>query len=465
MATTLKQGVEIVNESLSTLGYEYQIDTTDSSTMTAGLEAIGAYAPSQRNAIMEQMNIILQQRNYGVMFDASKNKFRTFLVGMEENGFGIEDVFHCLIDGRIPMWDNNNTAQEIAEDLVSYDTNKIVKVFHTEPSSRQFKTTIDRRNYEKVFTPYGVTRYIDTQLANLSWSAEIWLQSQIIDVAVKMINDQKIKFSEGNNLNSEQGIRNTVEALKTTVSGFLTPNSLYNYGAFNSKTDSYEPVINMSDSEEDIFIITTPSYMQRLKVQGYANAYNLSQFELDGRIIYAPEGSNLGTYNGKDVAFIVIDRRALVYGIRRWDASSFFVPNTHNVNHWLTIEGLKGYNTLFNAVAFTVDPVDDVVSSGSKPLTIVQKVAGTGSKVTVYADGVPVTLKEVGEGATQGRRVYVNNGYVPVGSTLSFNFIKGTTGTNMVVDIDGINVVTEAQSDITTYEFTPNSSIVIGINP
>lgn len=461
MATSLKEGVEIVNNALTSLGYEYQIDTTDNSTMTEGLEAIGAYAPSQRNAIMEQMNLILQQRNYGVMFDASKNKFRTFLVGMEENGFGIEDVFHCLIDGRVPLWDNNNTAQEIAEDLVSYDTNKIVKVFHTEPASRQFKTTIDRRNYEKVFTAYGVTRYIDTQLANLSWSAEVWLQSQIIEIAVKMVADSKIKFSEGNNINSEQGIRNMVEELKTTVSGFLTPTSLYNLGAFNASTNAYESVINMSDSEDDIFIITTPSYMQRLKVQGYANAYNLSQFELDGRIIYAPEGYDLGTHNDKKVAFIAIDRRALVFGIRRWDASSFFIPNTHNVNHWLTVEGIKGYNTLFNAVAFTIDSIDEVTKSGGTPITLFQEYSISIDRIKMYADGSEVSMNFVGMSEDDNRTVLTNSAYIPVGSEISFDYTEKEDVTSLLIYLDGNFLAKIDRPSSQSFNFIPRESLRI----
>lgn len=359
MATTLKDGVEIVNESLRTLGYEYQIDTTSTTTMTAGLEAIGAYAPSQRNAIMEQMNLILQQRNYGVMFDSAKNKFRVFLTNLMENGFGIEDVFHELISGVTPLWDGNATDEEIAEDLVSYDDNQIHKFFHADKMEKQFKTTVDRRNYEKVFTAYGVTRYIDTKLANLSWSAEVWLQSQIINVAKRMVENGKIVFSTNNNLNTKEGVNNATEKIKATVDGFLTPSVLYNLGVYDEDDSAYRSVVNITDSKEDIFIITTPQVMERLKVQGYSNAFNLSQFELEGRIIYAPAGTDLGEYNGEEVLFIVLDRRAIVAGIRRWEGTSFYVPNVLRTNHWLNVEGIIGYNTIFNAVAFTGESVGD----------------------------------------------------------------------------------------------------------
>lgn len=361
MATTLREGVDIVNESLKTLGYEYQIDVTDNTTMTEGLEKIGAYPPSQRNAIMEQMNLIIQQRNYGVMFDASKNKFRNFIVDMSPEGFGIEDVFHELLEGITPYWDKNGTPEEILENLVSYDENKIHKTFHTDKYESQFKATVDRRNYDKVFTAYGVTRYIDTKLANLSWSAEHYFMNVVIDLIKNMISNKKIVTRYTKGINDFQGIANMVEDIKGTVAGFLTPSNMFNIGVPDgTQSNGYRPVINMTDSESDIFIVTTPELMARLKVQGYANAFNLSQYELEGRIIYAPAGTDLGDdESGNPIYFVALDRRALLIGIKYWMGSSFFVPNVHIVNHWLTVEGLKGYNTWFNAVAFSSDAIDD----------------------------------------------------------------------------------------------------------
>lgn len=468
MATTLLEGAQIVNESLRTLGYEYQIDTTDNDTITAGLESIGAYAPSQRNAIMEQMNLVLQQRNYGVMFDAAKNKFRVFLVDMMENGFGIEDVFHHIIDGREPFWDNNETPENIAKDLVSYEMGKITKVFHTEPMERQFKGTIDRRNYEKVFTAYGITRFIDVTLANLSWSAEIWLQKQIISIATKMVADGKIVFNSGNNINTEQGIRNAVESIKSTVNGFLTPNALYNYGAYDEESQRYVPVVNMSESMEDIFIITTPEYMERLKVQGYANAFNLSQFELEGRIIFAPSGTDFGKHNSEDVAFIIVDRRTLVCGIKQWFASSFFVPNTKTTNHWLTVEGIKGYNTVFNAVAVTIEPIDDVAvnpQSNGLNISYFKYQNGLDGGATFRVNGRILNMKETSLEAGQTpdnpdySAFYLNNSeFIPSGTEIDIE-IYGD-GNYYALYVDDKLIATQSPGTL-NISVTPNRSIYV----
>lgn len=368
MATTLREGAELINKSLSDLGYDFKIDLTSNETITAGLTAIGAYPPSQRNMIMEQMNLILQQRNYGVMFDSAKNKFRNFIVDMSPNGFGIEDVFHEIIDGTETLWDGNATAEEIARDLVEYKDNDIQKFFHTTGASRKFDTTIDDRNYEKVFTPYGVTRYIDTRLANLAWSAEFWFMTRVINIMKNIVVKNEIVTLSGHNINNKHGLDNVVETIKSVVAGFKTPSTLYNKGYYRENNGAgvggYTPVINMTNSDDDIFIVTTPEIMARLKVMGYSNAFNLSEYELDGRIIYAPAGTDFGRINGEQVYALVFDRRSIVIGIKKWLATTFYVSNTGWINHFLNVEILEGYNTIFNSVAITGAVVDNYVDNG-----------------------------------------------------------------------------------------------------
>lgn len=387
ISSALRSSVEDVNASLRTLGYDYQIDTSTDQTMADGLQTIGAYPPSQRNLIMEQMNLIIQQRNYGAMFDAERNKFRSFLEDMSPTGFGIEDIFHELIDGIDPLWDDKENTSEVLADMVGYDNNTIDKNFHVTPFSRQFKSTIDRRNYEKVFTEFGVTRFVDTKLANLSWSAEKYLQSTVIGVIQDMIANGDIVSRYTGNVNSPAGVNAFVEDVKAVTSGFLTPSNSYNIGAYNAEGE-IQPIVNMTDSEDNIFVITTPEFMARLKVQGYSNAFNLSQYELEGRILYAPAGTKFGTitdekHGSKPVQMVVVDRRAILIGLSRWAGSSFFVPNTFITNNWLTVEGIKGYNTWFNAVALTSDAIDTFHSS-----EIVSTVIVRGSNFLISADDV-----------------------------------------------------------------------------
>lgn len=409
--STVKDCADIVNQSLKELGYEYQIDTTSNDTIEAGLTKVGAFAPSQRNAIMEQMNLIIQARNYGVMFDDSKNAFRRFLVSLDE-GFGIEDIFHELISGIDPLWDDTTAegTQKVINDLYSYDTNKIHKFFHTASAGKEFKTTIDRRNYDKVFLPSRVTRYVDTKLANLSWSAEVWLMQYIIGIIKTMIANKHVVFKKGYNPNTKDGVASLVEDINAVTDGFMTPTQLYNLGVPNA-SGGFDPVTNMTGSKEDIFIVTTPELMRRLKTRGYSNAFNLSEFELSGQIMYLPAGTDLGQYNGKEVLAVALDRRAVVCGLYRWVGTSKFIENTLCMNHFLLTELLYGYNTVFNCVAFVGDALG-AYSEGEGGTLIIKSTSNTvyGEPASLKINGEPYALKSGTQTLTNVKSVSIPQG-------------------------------------------------------
>ena len=161
----------------------------------------------------------------------------------------------------------------------------------------------------------------------------------------------------------------------------------------------------MTDSESDIFIVTTPEYIQRLNVRGYSNAFNLSKYELEGRIIYAPAGTDFGKYNGESVYAVVLDRRSILVGLKYWLASSFFVPNTYWVNHFLNVEILKGYNTIFNCVAITGVAIDNFFSK-------VNTAYISTTSITGYSE-----IKFVTDGTLVGESLYDNATYFEVSNT------------------------------------------------
>lgn len=446
MTITLNEAVDIVNESLATQGYDFQIDKTSDDTIEAGLKKVDSYPQTQRNAIMEQMNLIVQQRNFGVMFNAEKNKFRRFLIDLTEEGFGVEDIFHELSDGIDPLWDDKSpeATQRILEDLVSYDNNKVVKAFHTKSFSRSFKATVDKRNYQKVFTKRGITRYIDTKLANLQWSAEVWLMNQIIGIVQGMVSDGKIIFNSGHNINNNSGLSNFVESVKATAQGFLTPSNLFNYGAPEFDTEdkivNYRKVTNLTDESDDIFYIVTPEVMERAKVQGYSNAFNLSQFEIEGKIIYVPSGTDLGTIeiDGKTerVLMVVLDRRAILVGIKHWLASSKFIENVFRTNHWLNIEGIKGYNTFFNAVAFTGEGIDDFFADNSAVTVAIAEEAYSYS--TIKLNGVEIYPEFEQNDATQYTRIALVKCHK--GDVITVGFDTYNLDAKTTVEVEGSNM-------------------------
>lgn len=339
--TTLEQALVILNATNESLGM-----AISGEPITAdNLANIGTLRPELIDSVLSTMNIVLTQRFYRPLFDSAKNAFRVFLRDLQENGWGALEVFQQFIAGRVPMWSNAYTDAQRADDLVSYQADSIVKQYHTAPIETQFKTTIDRKDYKKVFTAYGLPQYIDNKIANMSASAEYWLMNQIIATIKSMVDAGDCVFNVGHNLNTDTGCRTLIEAIRTTAKGMTLPSTAYNKLG----------VINLADSKEDIYLLTTPEKYERLCNRIFTGAYNLSQTDLPFVPIYAPNGTDLGSdpVTDEEVLFILLDRKALFIGIDFWTATSELVKNTLWLQNFLSIRGIASYNRFFSCVAFT----------------------------------------------------------------------------------------------------------------
>lgn len=358
MATTVIQAAQIINSSINKLGYQYQIDTTSNETATQGIEQIGAFSPSQLNKILDQMNLVLIFRNYGLMFDSAEDPTRVFWRDAINNGGGIEDIYHEIIESENGFWaedfdglDEDGAKAlggEIASDLVSYKENDIIKKFHTNMSRFRLKMSRTDLEISKVFTAEGVTRYIDTQMANLQWSANYKLMQETISAIVGAVNDRKVVFKEGFNLNTPNGVTTMVEAIRTVADGMHQPTTLYNYMQILQRS-----------SDRDLFLVVTPSVINRIRVRGYANAFNLEEYRDNNRLIILPEGTDFGeSPSGQKVHACLVDRRAIVIALRYWRMMPKVIENTDYINFFLNVQFLKGYNEFFNFVAFAGDELD-----------------------------------------------------------------------------------------------------------
>ena len=275
-----------------------------------------------------------------------------------------------------------------------------------------------------------------------------------------------------------------VEDIKTSISGFKTPTNLYNKGAkvYNPLTHNVEfkKVINMTNSDSDIFLVTTPENFNRIKVQGYSNAFNLSQYEIEGRVLFVPAGTSLGTNSsGEKALFALVDRRAIIVGIKTWFGSSFYVSNTGVTNQWLTLEGVKGYNTFFNAIAFFGDSVDmyeeTIGAKSASMLTIINGDVGTASGSiipesffgNVYADGKNVVGEMKNYSISQGDYQYAGFSYSKAVKNVYGNIETSINigGKNFIltsVDVDGSNISptgSATSSGTFTFDFIVNNNI------
>ena len=389
----------------------------------ANVDAIGVLPEDMLNQFMGMFNLVLQERYFKVMFDASDNPFRAFLIDMREDGFGIRDVMQNIIDGVTPMWDNPSDSA-IAEDLVSYAGDNFEQKYHTKKFQKQFKASVNRREYSKVFTAYGIVAYANNKIANLNTSAEYWLMTTVLDELKGRIENGELVQKNGFSLNNTQGIKDAIEQVKRVAKGAMMPTRLYNH----------DGILTKANSKEDLFLITTPEKLERIKAQVLAGTFNMGQLSLDNfTILEAPDSYDLGTVtvddgggasHTEDVLFVVLDRKAFPVGIKTWVMRAFDVPNTLWINNWLSIEGIIGMNGFMTGVAFTGDFGNflEPVEPASEPLIPVYlyETASYNSLVGKTADGVtltrtPLYIDKIGGQLDNNNDIV----FVPVGGKVS----------------------------------------------
>ena len=420
---------------------------------------IGVLDENQINEFMGMFNLVLQERYFKVMFDASDNPFRAFLIDMREDGFGIRDVMQNIIDGVTPMWDNPSDSA-IAEDLVSYAGDNFEQKYHTKKFQHQFKASINRREYSKVFTAYGIVAYANNKIANLNTSAEYWLMTTVLDELKGRIENGELVQKNGFSLNNTQGIKDTIEQIKRVAKGAMMPTRLYNH----------DGILTKANSKEDLFLITTPEKLERIKAQVLAGTFNMGQLSLDNfTILEAPDSYDLGTVtvddgggasHTEDVLFVVLDRKAFPVGIKTWVMEAFKVPNTLWINNWLSIEGIIGMNGFMTGVAFTGDFgnfLEPVEPASEPPIPVyLYETASYNSLVGKTADGTTLTRVPLYIDTIGGQLVSNNDiVFVPVGgkvsNTANVNYVGYVThkdGTVETITGNGVYDYTITENDV-----------------
>lgn len=351
MAITATQAAGYLNETLGKLGYDYRIDTTSDTTLEAGFKEVGAFAPSVKDNIVSMQMKILRERAYTSMFTESKNPMRRFFRDALEYGGGIQETYLKLIKAEDGYWAHADMtvdeADEIARDLVSFKDDDVLNKIHPVNFKFRIKMSISDLEISKLFTPTGYANFIGQKYANFQQSIEAKLQEIGVNMIKKMVSDGKCVFETGLDLSTPDGVTSTVERINTVSDGMQTLNGLYNYDSVDTTTDF-----------DNLYLVVTPKFINRLRSRGYANAFNLEEYRAKNRLIMLPAGTTIGAYNGKEIGCMLIDYRSILIAIRYWDVKPFIVSNTDYQNVFAKVQGIVDYNTFFNAVAFATGDVD-----------------------------------------------------------------------------------------------------------
>lgn len=398
--TTAQELAGIMNEALVKYFGEgsYQIDTTSTDTIEGGFKAIGAYPPEQKNAILAQVNLILIYRNYGTMFTSSKNPTRRFWRDAINYGDGEADIYQEIlepVEGVQGIWasDYADKTEEEIKDLAranavyhfKFHKGKVTKKFHTRTNRKDFAISVSEHEISKAFTPEGFAGYVNVKIANLQWSAEVDILRAVIECVRQMVTNGDIIFSGNHTLNNHNGVTEVVETLRTYTDAMTMIDTKYNKAG----------ILTMSD-RSDLYLLTTPEFLNRISVRGSANAFNINEYRNENRVITLPSGTDFGfnPTTGEPVYAVLLDRRAIVMAFRYWSMRPFVMSGTDWQNYFLKIEYLYGYNEFFNGVAFSGENIDDfftgeggtLIASGSIVDKLLEKLDIVGGHRVYDAD-------------------------------------------------------------------------------
>ena len=424
MAITVQQAAGYLNETLGKLGYDYRIDTTNEATLEAGFKEVGAFSPAMLDNIVSMQMKILKTRVYTAMFTESKNPMRRFFRDAVDYGGGIQEIYMKLIKAEDGYWAHadmtNDEADAIARDLVSFKDDDVINKIHPVNFKFRVKMSISDLEVSKLFTPQGYADFLGQKYSNFQQSAEAKLQEIGIAKIKEMVAAGKCKFETDLDLSTPNGVTSTVERINTVSDGMQTLNSLYNYDGVETTTDF-----------DNLYLVVTPKFINRLRSRGYANAFNLEEYRAKNRLIMLPAGTSIGADStGKEIGCMLIDYRSILIAIQYWEVKPFIVSNTDYRNTFMNVQGIVDYNTFFNAVAFVTGDVDFFTESDDTFTMMFY----SGSETTplnngnIYINGSVLSPKYTvftnGVAHTYGADVHVNDvvevrGYII--STVHFN--------------------------------------------
>lgn len=359
MAITVQQAAGYLNETLGKLGYDYRIDTTSDATLEAGFKEVGAFSPAMLDNIVSMQMKILKTRVYTAMFNESKNPMRRFFRDAVDYGGGIQEIYMKLIKAEDGYWAHadmtNDEADAIARDLVSFKDDDVINKIHPVNFKFRVKMSISDLEVSKLFTPQGYADFLGQKYSNFQQSAEAKLQEIGIAKIKEMVAAGKCKFETGLDLSTPNGVTSTVERINTVSDGMQTLNALYNFDGVETTTDF-----------DNLYLVVTPKFINRLRSRGYANAFNLEEYRAKNRLIMLPAGTSIGTDStGKEIGCMLIDYRSILIAIRYWEVKPFIVSNTDYRNTFMNVQGIVDYNTFFNAVAFVTGDVNFFTESNN----------------------------------------------------------------------------------------------------
>ena len=124
----------------------------------------------------------------------------------------------------------------------------------------------------------------------------------------------------------------------------------------------------------------------------------------------------------------------MLIAIKYWEVKPFIVSNTDYRNTFMNVQGIAGYNTFFNAVAFETGESDFFQSSDDTVMLIIDRYSTNNLKI----NGKP--FEDYPNFNNSGVSMYT--AFIP-----KYSVIKATTLASIKVSVNGNNLTTGTPAD------------------
>lgn len=347
---TTQEKINLLNEQFTAVGIPVASQIT-SENFGDVFSTIQALNNSQINSLIFNLLKVNEQRVFKNIFTAENNDFRTLLINAPKTGWTLEDYFIEVNEGMETLFGETD-GSEVADVLYSTYEDKVRYRAHIESFEKMFSTTVDLEKLPKSFI--GVRQYdnfYDGKVGNLHNSAEIYLEKEVIIPHLKSIisaGDVRYRMTDGAvhsyDVNTANGLKDLIANLNTVKRGFTQPTNLYNKDAVLSITQN---------PEEDIVLVCKQSIIDRINAFIIAGAFHEDRLELPKKKIIIPEDMDLGKIGGKDVHFLMFDKKGVPVSITWWETTvNEQMRTAGKLNFFHTVKGKKGYDTFLNMYAF-----------------------------------------------------------------------------------------------------------------
>lgn len=326
--------IDILNTARVEAGYEDRIPEINQQN----LHNLSLLAPTELNDFLNVLAKIVRQYVYDTTYDSTENPFAEFFSEKLPVGSTVEDLYVDLITGATPAWDDDGSY------ALSKKAPNVKSIYHSENYEMQYKVSTSYAQMKSAFlTMGGFDSLVNRIKGTLNSSAQYDLYLQCLELIQTAYMNGVFQLKWGYSLDTEDGIKKYLKDLKTTYKDMQFMTNKYNYYHMLTKT-----------RRDDIVIVTKPKYLEKINVDYLAGVFNLSQAELNARIIEVPDDYGFGSYdkgNSTIIAFM-FDKRMFRIFPTLYEGSAIYNPASLVDNTFLTLAYIFSYGLFFNAVAF-----------------------------------------------------------------------------------------------------------------